>query len=88
MPVIRIESPTQGLVGWLHEVKCEANDSVLVFQLPRETRMLSETYMKGAMDSVKKMLPAGRTALVIGCDVNIYELAGPDALVLKLKGLI
>jgi hypothetical protein len=83
-----VVSPTQGLIGFLHEVECKDADSALVFQLPRETKMLSETYVKGAMDSVKKMLPQGRAALVIGCDVNIYELAGADALLLKVKGLI
>jgi hypothetical protein len=44
--------------------------------------------VKGAMDSVRKSLPDGRTALVIGCDVNVYELAEADSIILKLKGLI
>jgi hypothetical protein len=37
---------------------------------------------------VRKSLPEGRSALVIGCDVNVYELAEADAIILKLKGLI
>jgi len=86
--ITEIVSPTQGIVGYLHEVECKESDSVLIFQLPRVTKMLSDTYVQGAMDSVKKSLPEGRSALVIGCDVNVYELAGADAIILKLKGLI
>lgn len=40
------------------------------------------------MDAVKTTLPQGRNALIIGADVNVYELCGADAIVLKLKGLI
>ena len=84
----QIVSPTQGLIGYLHEVECQANDSVLIFQLPRCTKDLSNVYIDGAMDSVRKLLPEGRRAMIIGCDVNIYEIAGADMLALKLKGLI
>jgi len=83
-----IKNPTQGLIGFLHEVECKDPDSILVFQLPRPTRMLSDTYIAGVMDSARKSLPEGKKALVIGSDVNIYELAGPDALALKLKGIL
>ena len=88
MSMIEIKSPTQGIVGYLHEVECSEPTSVLIFQLPRETRMLSESYVKGAMDLVRTFLPEGRSALVVGCDINVYELAGADAVILKLKGLI
>lgn len=83
-----IVSPTRGTVGYLHEVECKDNDSVLVFQLPRRTEMLSSTYVDGAMASVKEFLPEGRNALIIGADVNVYELFGADAVILKLKGII
>ena len=63
-------------------------DSILVFQLPRRTDMLSNQYVNAAMNSVKSVLPEGKTAVVIGGDVNIYELAGPDAVSLKLSGII
>ena len=63
------------------------NTSVLVFQLPRQTNMLSDVYVRGAMNAVKNVLPDGTKALVIGSDVNIYELAGDAAVVLKLKGI-
>lgn len=76
-----------GIIGYLHELEIE-KDSVLVFQLPRETKMLSEVYIQGVMGKVRAFLPEGRTALVIGADVNIYELAGADATALKLKGLL
>lgn len=76
-----------GIVGFLTEIQLQP-DSVLVFQLPRETRMLSNIYVETALDSIKAALPPGKIAMVIGADVNIYELAGPDAVSLKLKGII
>lgn len=88
MAVTQVVSPTRGIVGYLHEVECKDPDSILIFQLPRPTNMLSETYIQGAMDSVRKSLPEGRTSLIVGCDINVYELAGADAIILKLKGLI
>ena len=84
----RIESPTQGLVGFMHEIKCMSTDSILIFQLPRETRMLSDIYVEGALKIAREMLPPGRKAMVIGADVNIYEIVGEDAVALKLKGIL
>ena len=86
--ITEITSPTRGIVGYLHEFECNEPNSILIFQLPRATNMLSEVYLKGAMESVRQSLPPGRNAMVIGCDVNVYELAEADALILKLKGLI
>jgi hypothetical protein len=82
-----ITSPTQGIVGYLHELEVE-KDSILVFQLPRETRMISDTYIQGVMGKIKESLPEGRVALVIGADVNIYAIPGADATALMLKGLL
>jgi hypothetical protein len=86
--MVEIRSPTQGLIGFLHEVECETSDSVLIFQLPRETKMLSDSYVQGALEKVRQSLPEGRKALVVGADVNVYELAGADAIILRLKGII
>jgi hypothetical protein len=83
-----IKSPTRGIVGYLHEVECNEPRSILIFQLPRKTSMINSDYARGAMDALKGSLPEGRTALVIGCDVNIYELAEAESIILKLKGLI
>lgn len=83
-----IISPTQGLVGYLHDVECKDNDSVLIFQLPRSTRMLSAIYVQGAMACVTETLPPGRKALIVGADVNVYELCGADAVILRLQGII
>ena len=83
-----IVSPTKGLVGYMHEVICTDNDSVLIFQLPRVTEQLSDSYVAGALETAREMLPKGRTAMIIGADVNIYELAGADAVLLKLKGIL
>lgn len=82
-----ISKPSEGIVGFLHEVKFE-KDSILVFQLPRATNMLSDTYVSGAIKSLREILPDNKRAIVIGADVNIYELAGPEATMLVLKGLI
>ena len=82
-----ITKPSEGIIGYLHELSV-SQDSVFVFQLPRKTDMLSDIYVQGALKSVKEFLPEGSKALVIGADVNIYTIAGADAVVLKLKGLI
>ncbi len=86
--VKEIVSPTRGIIGWMHEVECQANDSVLIFQLPRTTQQISNSYLDDAKDTVSRLLPPGRNAMIIGCDVNIFEIAGPDMLILKLKGLV
>lgn len=86
--ITEIKSPTKGIIGYLHEVDTVDPSSVLIFQLPRQTNMLNNEYIKNAMDAVKSTLPEGRNALIVGGDVNVYELCGADAVVLKLKGLI
>jgi len=82
-----VSVPSQGLIGYLHEVEYKS-DSILIFQLPRATKDLSEVYVENAQKSLKQILPEGKMAILIGCDVNVYELAGPDAIMLKLKGII
>jgi hypothetical protein len=82
-----ITNPSEGIVGYLHELSI-SHDTILVFQLPRKTDMLSDTYIQGALKSVKECIPEGKKAIVIGADVDIYTIAGEDAVVLKLKGLI
>jgi hypothetical protein len=86
--MIEIKGAISGIVGYLHEIECKETKSMLVFQLPRTTNMLSDVYVKGALATLEKSLPPGRTAMVIGCDVNIYELGEADSIVLKLKGLV
>jgi hypothetical protein len=81
-------SPTRGLVGHLHEIEFTEPTSILIFQLPRKTEQINSEYAKAALDALRPALPEGRKAVVIGCDVNVYEMAGPDAVTLKLKGLI
>ncbi len=88
MAITEITSPTKGIVGYLHEVECKDDESILIFQLPRHTHSLSNVYVAGAMESIRQSLPPGRNALVIGADVDVYELCGADAVILKLKGLI
>lgn len=83
-----IVSPTAGHIGTLHEHVFESPESLLVMQLPRETRMLSDLYVKAALEQARKTVGPNRNILIIGCDVNIYEISGADATAMKLKGLI
>jgi len=85
--VKEIKNPVSGIVGYLHDIEY-AKDSILVFQLPRQTAMLHDTYVQAALKSLREVLPDGKKAIVIGADVNIYELAGVDASMLVLKGII
>lgn len=86
MITTKVESPTQGLVGYMHGIELQ-KDTVIIFQLPRKTQNLTTAYIDNAMEMAKACLPAGRTALVIGSDVNLYEVAGADISILKLKGI-
>lgn len=88
MSIKEVNSPTRGTVGWLHEVECVDNQSVLIFQLPRQTSMIGKEYINHAQGVLKESLPKNRHALIIGADINVYELFGADAVILKLKGLI
>lgn len=88
MPITELTNPLRGTIGWLHEVEFKSNDSVLIFQLPRYTKDLSNIYLSDAKEALIKILPPGRGALIIGCDVKIYEIASEDMLALKLKGLV
>ncbi len=86
--MVEITSPAQGLIGYLHEVEHAAPDSLLVFQLPRATEQMNDSYIQNARKMLASAIGNTRPTLIIGCDVNIYELTGADASILKLKGLI
>lgn len=81
-----IRHPTYGLVGYMHEINADYQ-SLLVIQLPRLTRTLSPA---SAEDAIKclKTVPDNKNILLVGCDVNLYELTGSDLSMLKLKGLV
>lgn len=79
---------TQELTGTLIEIECKSDDSVLIFQLPHETRMMSKGCIDSLKDNITQMLPKGRKVVIIGNDINIYELAAPEFLSLRLKGLL
>jgi hypothetical protein len=76
-----------GIIGYLTEVEYAEKDSVLVFQLPRSSNMISQTYAQEIRNSIKQIIP-GRDVLIIPGDVNIFEIAGEDMLALKLKGIV
>jgi len=84
---IEVKGTFGGTIGFIHEVELNP-DTVLIFQLPRETKMLSNSYVEGALKAAREALPPGRKAVVVGADVNVYELCGQDAIALKLKGLL
>lgn len=83
----KVEKPSEGLVGFLHEIEYD-KDSILVFQLPRKTEQLSDVYVGGALKTLREIIPDGKKAIVIGADVNIYSIAGEEATMLLLKGII
>lgn len=81
-----VTSPTVGYLGALHEFSTNEN-SVLIFQMPRETKMLSNGYLETLTRHVKGLYP-DKKIIFMGNDVDVYELAGPDAVLLRLKGLL
>ena len=88
MSIKEIVSPTRGILGYLHDIEYKEENSILIFQLPRATNMLNSEYIQSALEVLARSLPEGRKAIVIGADIDIYELASADAVILKLKGLI
>lgn len=85
--MIEVRDTLRGLVGNLHELKV-AEDSILVFQLPRQTNMLNSDYVNFAKNAVKELVKEGHKIMIIGADVNIYSIAGEEATMLVLKGII
>lgn len=77
-----------GTIGYLTDVEYSTKDSILVFQLPRASNMVSKSYATEIRDSLRKILPSGRDILIIPGDINLFEISGEDMLVLKLKGLL
>lgn len=77
----------RGETGVLHEISVKEGN-VLVFVLPRQTRYINESYRDEGKRALDVVLPTGVQALMIGADVDIYELCGEEALSLKLKGLL
>ncbi len=82
-----MNTTTEDSLGNLHEITV-AKDSVLIFQLNRDSDDLEPSYIAAARDLLKTILPEGKLAVIVGRDVNVYELAGPDAVALKLAGII
>ena len=83
----KVTSTISGLVGELHEIKVQEGN-VLVFVMPRATRLMNGSYKDEGKRALEEILPNGTNALIMGADVDIYELCGEEALSLKLKGLI
>lgn len=85
MNSIQIVNPVSGYAGMLSEVELNPS-AVLVFQLPRRTDAMSEAYVNETKKFLSKILPEGKTALLIGSDINIYEVLSEEVVFLKLKG--
>lgn len=84
---IQIKDNLNQYVGRMVDVNIKPGN-ILVVQLPRPTNMLSDSYVEGAMCSVRAVLRSDQDALLIGSDVSLYELAGEAAVELKLKGIL
>ena len=87
MDSIEVKGPMAGTYGHIKEIELKP-DTILIIQLPRATNMLSSTYIAGAMRAIREVMPSDRKVLIVGNDVNIYEMAGPEALNLILKGVL
>ena len=84
---IQIKDNLKQYVGRMVDVNIKPGN-ILVVQLPRPTNMLSDSYVEGALRSVRAALQTDQVALLIGSDVSLYELAGEAAVELKLKGIL
>jgi hypothetical protein len=83
---ITVNDPRYGHTGEIHELDIKQG-SILIFQLPRRTEHLSEVYVNNAKRVLNEQFP-GVTCVIMGADVNVYEVCGEDAAVLKLKGIL
>lgn len=81
-----IGTQKDGIQGYLHELEIKS-DTILVIQLSKTSDEISKQLRENMLSVLKEFLPEGRKALIIGSDVNIYEITGMDAAVLLLKGI-
>lgn len=77
-----------GFVGDLVKIESLPENSVLLFQLPRPTSQLSESYVTNAQSALQAVLPKGIQALILGNDVKVYELDPEIVTTLILKGTL
>lgn len=68
----------------IREVSDDEN-SVLIIQVPRETHMLSDIYIRGITRDLKAIFNR-KNIVVLGSDINIAELAVEDLTAMKLNG--
>lgn len=83
----KIIDTNRGLAGEIHEIEVKEGN-VLLFVVPRYTRHMNESYRDEAKRAAQAVLPDGKQALIVGSDVDVYELCGEDALTLVLKGIM
>lgn len=79
--------PVNGHVGKLIEF-VPREGSVIFVQLPRRTEFLSAGYKDQAKQAIFEAMPNVVDVVLIGCDVNIAEVYGEDAMEMRLSGLI
>lgn len=60
---------------------------VLIFRLNRVTSELSVSYINEAKKQLRSVLPEGVHALMVGCDIDVFLVAGEAATSLKIKGI-
>lgn len=63
------------------------DDEVLIFRLNRATENLTKPYIEEARAQLRSILPENVSALMVGCDVDVFVVAGVDATALKIKGI-
>lgn len=73
-------------VGGLEKITVEPGE-VLVFRLNRTTDQMSDHYILEAKRSLNALLPDGIYALIVGCDVDVFTVAGSEATNMKIQGI-
>lgn len=80
MEVIRTQN------GGLEKITLK-EDEVLIFRLNRVTDQITKPYIEAAREQLRDILPKHVSALIVGCDVDVFVIAGVDATALKIKGI-
>lgn len=63
-----------------------SEDSVIILQMTVPFGSMSQRRMEEVRESAEKVIGLGRKVMLVSADVNVYEIYGEDAVVLRLQG--
>lgn len=72
--------------GGLEKIEVGERD-VLIFRLNRVTNQISKSYIEEAQRVLRQILPEGVQAMIVGCDVDVFTVAGSEATMMKIMGI-